>query len=67
MKKVSAITITFLLFFLLFSPAPAQVKNINELTVVVPAESIAKFIQPLLPYSINIGKNFSGFFRIILG
>ena len=64
MKKVSAITITFLLFFLLFSPAPAQVKNINELTVVVPAESIAKFIQPLLPYSINIGKNFSGSFWV---
>jgi hypothetical protein len=64
MKKVSAITITFLLFFLLFSPAPAQVKNINELTVVVPAESIAKFIQPLLPYSINIGKNFSGLFWV---
>ena len=64
MKKVSAITITFLLFFLLFSAAPAQVKNIKELTVVVPAESIAKFIQPLLPYSINIGKNFSGSFWI---
>ena len=36
----------------------------NELTVVVPAESIAKFIQPLLPYSINIGKNFSGSFWV---
>ena len=30
----------------------------------VPAESIAKFIQPLLPYSINIGKNFSGSFWV---
>ena len=64
MKKFPAITITFILFFLLFSPASAQVKNINELTVVVPAESIAKFIQPLLPYSIDIGKNFSGSFWV---
>lgn len=57
-------TITFILFFLLLSAAPAQVKNIKELTVVVPAESIAKFIQPLLPYSIDLGKNFSGSFWV---
>ena len=64
MIKLPAITITFILFFLLFSPASAQVKNIEELTVVVPAESIAKFIQPLLPYSIDVGKNFSGSFWV---
>ena len=64
MKKRFVIIITFILFFLLFSPAPAQVKNFKELTVVVPAESIAKFIEPLLPYSIDIGKNFSGSFWV---
>ena len=64
MKKLPAISITFILIFILFSPAPAQIKNIKELTVVVPAESIAKFIQPLLPYSINIDKNFSGSFWV---
>jgi hypothetical protein len=64
MKKLYRITITFILFFLLCSPASGQVKNIKELTVVVPAESIAKFIQPLLPYSIDIGKNFSGSFWV---
>jgi len=64
MIKLPARTVTFVLFFILFSAAPAQVKNIKELTVVVPAESIAKFIQPLLPYSINIGKNFSGSFWV---
>jgi len=64
MKKLPAISITFILIFILFSVAPAQIKNIKELTVVVPAESIAKFIQPLLPYSINIGKNFSGSFWV---
>ena len=56
--------IVAILFFLSFSAAPAQVNNIKELTVVVPAESIAQFIQPLLPYSINIGKNFSGSFWV---
>ena len=64
MKKVSAITMTFIFFFIFFSAAFAQVKNIKELTVVVPAESIAKFIRPLLPYNINIGDNFSGSFWV---
>ena len=64
MKKISVIIITFALIFLQFSPGSAQVKNIKELTVVIPAESIAKFIQPLLPYSIDIGKNFSGSFWV---
>ncbi len=64
MKKLYTITNTLILFLLLFSSAPAQVKSIKELTVVVPAESIAKFIRPLLPYNINIGENFSGSFWI---
>ena len=61
MKKLPIIAI---IFFLLFSQAPAQVRNTKELTVVVPAESIAKFIQPLLPYSIDMGENFSGSFWV---
>jgi hypothetical protein len=61
MKKLPVIAI---IFFLLFSPAPAQVRNTKELTVVVPAESIAKFIQPLLPYSIDMGENFAGSFWV---
>jgi len=64
MKKLLKITVTFILLVLLVSPAPAQVRNTKELTVVVPAESIAKFIQPLLPYSIDMGKNFSGSFWV---
>ena len=63
-KKLYMTAIAAILFFLSFSAAPAQVNNIKELTVVVPAESIAQFIQPLLPYSINIGKNFSGSFWV---
>jgi hypothetical protein len=64
MKKISVIIITFAFIFLQFSPTSAQIKNIKELTVVIPAESIAKFIQPLLPYNIDIGKNFSGSFWV---
>ena len=64
MKKLHIITTSVILFFLLFSTAFGQIKNIKELTVVVPAESIAKFIQPLLPYRIDIGKNFSGSFWV---
>ena len=34
------------------------------MTVVVPAESIARAIKPLLPYKIDFGKNFVGSFFI---
>jgi hypothetical protein len=64
MKKFPTVTLTFILSVLLISPALAQVRNNKELTVVVPAESIAKFIQPLLPYSIDMGENFSGSFWV---
>jgi hypothetical protein len=64
MKKRFIIITTFILFFLFATPSPAQAKNFKELTVVVPAESIAKFIQPLLPYRIDIGENFSGSFWV---
>ena len=64
MKKLLKITVTFILLVLLVSPAPAQVRNTKELTVVIPAESITKFIQPLLPYSIDMGEDFSGSFWV---
>ena len=64
MKKLYTITATIILFFFLLSQSTAQVKKTKELTVVMPAESIAKFIQPLLPYSIDMGENFSGLFWV---
>jgi hypothetical protein len=64
MKYFYTITITFTLIIFFISPAPAQIRNNKELTVMVPAESIAKFIQPLLPYSIDMGENFSGSFWV---
>ncbi len=64
MNKLSTIAGVFILFFLLLSQSLAQVRNNKDLTVVVPAESIVKFIQPLLPYSIDMGENFSGSFWV---
>ena len=64
MKNLNITAIVAIVFLFLFSPAPAQAKDIKEMTVVVPAKSIAKFIEPLLPYRIDIGKNFLGSFWI---
>ena len=61
MKKLPIIAI---ILFLLFSQAPAQVRNTKELTVVVPAESIAIFIHPLLTFSFDMGENFTGSFWV---
>ena len=65
MKKLQSIAIVLILLFCLFCSAPAaQLKDFRELTVVVPEDSITKFIKPLLPYRIEIGKNFSGSFWV---
>ena len=61
MKKISAIAAIFLL---LLSPTHVQAKKFKELTVAMPAENMAKFIQPLLPYRIDMGENFSGSFWV---
>ena len=65
MKKLYTIAFVLILFLFLFSSASAkQLKNIKELTVVVPEESITRFLKPILPYRIEIGKNFSGSFWV---
>ncbi len=65
MKILRKIVISLLPFACLIASAPAaQAKDYKELTVLVPAESIVKFIKPLLPYSIDMGKNFSGRFWV---
>jgi len=52
-------------FFLsVVSSAPAQTDGLREMTMVFPAESVAKVIQPLLPYPIDLGKNFLGSFYV---
>lgn len=63
MQKI--ITLASAAFLLLsISPSPAAIKNSQAVTVVIPAESIATFIKPLLPYRIDFGENFSGIFWI---
>ena len=65
MKKLQKFIISLLPFVCLIASTPAaQAKDYKELTVLVPAESIVKFIKPLLPYSIDMGKNFSGAFSV---
>lgn len=48
------------LFLSLVSVSTAQVDSLKEMTVVVPEESIARAIEPLLPYKMDFGKNFIG-------
>ncbi len=64
MKNITIVSTISIFTLLFFSPAPAEIKDVNEMTVVLPADSIAKFIRPLLPYSINMGENFSGSFWV---
>lgn len=64
MKRLPVAGIAAILFLLIIFPSTADVKNIDEVTVVVPEDSIAQFIKPLLPYRIDFGENFSGSFWI---
>ena len=54
----------FMVLLLLVAPATAQVDNLKEMTVVMPAQSIARAIKPLLPYKIDLGKGFVGSFFV---
>jgi len=64
MKVISRSVPVAVVLLLLVSLSNAQVKSLKEMTVVVPAESIARAIKPLLPYKIDFGKNFIGSFFI---
>ncbi len=46
--------------FLIVPALAAQKKNLNAVTLVVPADSIAQSIKTLLPYRIDVGENFTG-------
>ena len=64
MKKIYKVLFASAIFFLVVSSSAAQVNGLREMTVVVPAESLAKVIKPLLPYKIDLGKNFIGSFFV---
>jgi hypothetical protein len=64
MKKLSKVALAVAVSLLIVSSSAAQVDGLREMTVVVPAESLAKVIKPLLPYPIDLGKNFLGSFYV---
>ena len=64
MKTLFRIVFVVMVVLLLVASSIAQVDNLKEMTVVMPAQSIARTIKPLLPYKIDLGKDFVGSFFI---
>jgi hypothetical protein len=60
MKRLARLAIVAVIFCLLVSVSSAQVDSLKEMTVVVPAQSLARAIKPVLPYQMDFGKNFIG-------
>ena len=61
MKRLYAIIFISLVFVFLFNLNTfAQKDNAEHISIILPTESIAKFVTKLLPYEINLGKNFLG-------
>jgi len=60
MKRLARLAIVAVIFCLLASVSSAQVDSLQEMTVVIPAPSLARAIEPLLPYKMDFGKNFIG-------
>ena len=64
MKRLHIVGLAALFVFIFLTPLTAELKNAGKMTFLAPAESIAEFIKPLLPYRIHFGENFSGSFWI---
>jgi len=64
MKVFNRSAFVAIILLLLVTASTAQVDSLKEMTVVVPADSIARVIKPLLPYRIDLGKNFLGDFWV---
>jgi hypothetical protein len=64
MKKLNKVVFVSAVFLFIVSSAAAQIEGLREMTIVVPAESLAKVIRQLMPYPIDLGKNFSGSFYV---
>ncbi len=60
MKRLHIACLATVLVFLLVPAIAAEKKNTSVVTLVIPADSIAQFIKPLLPYRIDAGENFKG-------
>jgi len=56
MKRIYAIVFISLAFVFLFNLNTfAQIDNAEHISIILPTESIAKFVTKLLPYEINRG------------
>ena len=64
MKYLRKIVYMSIVLFLLVSLSAAQAEDFEEMTVVVPEQSIARVIEPLLPYKIDLGKELIGEFSV---
>lgn len=64
MKKLCRIVFASAIFLFIASSSTAQVDRFQEMTVVLPTQSLTKVIKPLLPYKIDLGENFLGSFFI---
>jgi hypothetical protein len=60
MKNLNRSVFAIVILLLLISSSTAQVDSFKEMTVVIPAQSIARAIEPMLPYQMDFGKNFIG-------
>jgi len=64
MKRLQKVVFASAILLMLVSSDAAKADDLREMTMVIPAESLAKVIQPLLPYPIDLGKNFLGSFYV---
>ena len=64
MKVAYHSAIVIVLFLSIVSSSPVRAGGLTEMTVVAPADSIARAIKPMLPYQIDLGKNFLGKFWV---
>jgi hypothetical protein len=64
MKKLYGIVFASVIFLLIASSSIAQVDRFQEMTIVVPTQSLTKVIKPMLPYKIDLNENFSGSFFV---
>jgi len=60
MKVISRSVLAAVIIPLLVSVSSAQVESLKEMTMVIPAQSLARAIKPMLPYKMDFGKNFLG-------
>jgi len=64
MHRLQKVVCAAAILLLLVSWSAAKADSLREMTMVIPAQSLAKVIEPLLPYPIDLGKNFLGSFYV---